>query len=314
MTVVPLSSEQYPLLLIELLIKLKAKDVMTPELVTAGRSDSLRAVQQLMKANRITGVPIVANKRLFGIVSIDDIINALDGGYIDDDAEKHMSTHMVVFEENMPLSFCISYFQKYRYGRFPVLNRDNELVGIITSRDINTALLVELTRELNKQESQSQSKITTDAEGMHLFKVYHVRRYDFENAGKASTDIRKFLKKCKIKSGLIRRVSVAAYELEMNQVVHSLGGTITCRADATHAEIIAQDTGPGIEDVELSMQEGVTTANAWIQSMGFGAGMGLPNAKRVADEFDISSSPDGTRVRVLFRFNDSEETKTNENQ
>lgn len=306
MDIVSLGSGNPPLLILELMIRLKVREVMSTRLISAARRDTLRSIQTIMKEMRITGVPIVEQHRLFGLVSIDDIINALENGYIDDPAEKHMSTHMVVLDENMPLSLAITYFRKYSFGRFPVLNKDNEITGILTSRDINVALLHELTLELDRMETRALPALNADA--LHMFKVYHVGKYDFENAGKASTDIKRFLKKRGVAASLIRRVAVAAYELEMNQVVHSDGGTITCRIEPEYTELVAQDTGPGIEDVEEAMKEGVTTANEWIQSMGFGAGMGLPNAKRVATEFHIASSREsGTKVRVLVRLNEQQE-------
>ena len=306
MDIVSLGSGNPPLLILELMIRLKVREVMSTRLISAARRDTLRSIQTIMKEMRITGVPIVEQHRLFGLVSIDDIINALENGYIDDPAEKHMSTHMVVLDENMPLSLAITYFRKYSFGRFPVLNKDNEITGILTSRDINVALLHELTLELDRMETRALPALNADA--LHMFKVYHVGKYDFENAGKASTDIKRFLKKRGVAASLIRRVAVAAYELEMNQVVHSDGGTITCRIEPEYTELVAQDTGPGIEDVDEAMKEGVTTANEWIQSMGFGAGMGLPNAKRVASEFQIASSREsGTKVRVLVRLNEQQE-------
>ena len=85
----------------------------------------------------------------------------------------------------------------------------------------------------------------------------------------------------------------------MNLVVHSDGGTLTFRADEGEIQLIAKDQGPGIADVNLAMQEGWTTANDWVKSLGFGAGMGLPNAKRVSDEFHIASElGKGTTVTV----------------
>jgi anti-sigma regulatory factor (Ser/Thr protein kinase) len=86
----------------------------------------------------------------------------------------------------------------------------------------------------------------------------------------------------------------------MNLVVHSDGGTLTFRVDEGEVQLIAKDQGPGIADVNLAMQEGWTTANEWVKSLGFGAGMGLPNAKRVSDEFHIASEP-GTGTTVTIR-------------
>ncbi|TVR34649.1 MAG: histidine kinase, partial [Spirochaetaceae bacterium] len=101
---------------------------------------------------------------------------------------------------------------------------------------------------------------------------------------------------------LVRRVAVAAYELEMNLVVHSNGGKIYFSLENDTATIEAVDRGPGIADVEQAVEEGYTTATEWVRSLGFGAGMGLPNTKRVADEFTIESSPSGTRVVARIHF------------
>jgi len=141
---VPISTDESPDVILELIYKLKIKDVMQSNLVTARRSDSLRTIKQLLKDNDITGVPISEKKRLLGMVSIDHIMQAFDVGTIDDPAERHMTKKLIVLEEDMPLSFGISYFQKYTFHRFPVLNKERELTGIITPRDITIAIPLNL--------------------------------------------------------------------------------------------------------------------------------------------------------------------------
>jgi anti-sigma regulatory factor (Ser/Thr protein kinase) len=132
---------------------------------------------------------------------------------------------------------------------------------------------------------------------------FQVTRFDFENAGKASAEFKKALKGLGIEAGIVRRAAVASYELELNEVIHSEGGAIACDAGEGRIEIRAEDRGPGIPDLEAAMTEGFSTANEWIRSLGFGAGMGLANAKRVSDEFGIDSGPGrGTKVRVLIRY------------
>ena len=102
---------------------------------------------------------------------------------------------------------------------------------------------------------------------------------------------------------LKRRVAVAAYELEINICIHSVGGTLTFVLDDKEAQIVAKDRGPGIKDVEWALRDGTSTANDWIRSMGFGAGMGLSNSKRVSDTFDIISKvPNGTTVMCGFKI------------
>lgn len=297
---VPLITEQSPLLLLELLFKLRVRDIMTRELITCVRSDTMRHVQRLMKENSITGVPVAEDDRLLGIVSIDDIIKALEAGSMEDPVEAHMTANVVVLDEEMPLSIAVSYFGKYPYGRFPVLDKDRRLVGIITSRNVNASLLLELFKEVDRIESRALDVRAADSS--RSVKVFHVRKYDFERAGQAANEIKTDLERCALDARLIRRVAVAAYELEMNQVVHSDGGTLTCHRTPERVEIIAHDWGPGIADIALALQEGYSTANEWIRSLGFGAGMGLPNAKRVADEFHIHShAGSGTTVKAVIR-------------
>ena len=94
---------------------------------------------------------------------------------------------------------------------------------------------------------------------------------------------------------------MAAYELEINICIHSHGGTLAMIVSKGVAEIVAKDTGPGIEDVEWACQDGTSTANDWIRSLGFGAGMGLANSKRVSDHFEIKSAlGKGTTIRCKF--------------
>lgn len=294
----PINTDESPSFVLELIYRLKIRNVMTTRLVTARRDDSLRHVQKLMKDNAITGVPVVEGARLLGLLSVDDIIRALDAGYIDEPAEKWMTRNLIVLEDDMPLSFGVSYMEKYRFGRFPVLNRGNELVGIVTSRDIIVALLLEINNEMERLEREVLPR--PESSGGRTRREFSTRRYDFENAGRASSEIKRLLKEQGVEPGIVRKVAVAAYELEMNQVVHSVGGRISFTADAETAEVVAVDPGPGMEDVESAMKEGFSTATEWIRSLGFGAGMGLPNAKRVSDEFEIESEPGrGTTVRSV---------------
>ncbi|MEM5948458.1 CBS domain-containing protein [Spirochaetia bacterium 38H-sp] len=294
--------------LLELIYTLKVRDVMSKNLITASPSESLSSIQQKMKDNRITGVPIVDKKRLVGIISLDDIITALDKGYIQEKAEKHMSKNVIVLEDDMPLRFAISYLEKYHYGRFPVLSKERELVGIITSRDIITTLLLEANKALEKMEKtlHQQQHITQGSSGTYT-REFLIQQLDFEHAGKASTEIKKVLTQRGIPPQVIRRAAIAAYELEMNIVVHSEGGKMVCTISPQTVEITAKDRGPGIPDIGLALQEGYSTAAEWIRSLGFGAGMGLPNTKRVSDEFAITSTDKGTNVKIAIKIPENKE-------
>lgn len=299
MKTIPINTDELPNLLLDLIYNLKVKDVMTSDVITATKKESLRSIQLKMKENGMTGVPIAEEKRLLGIISTDDIIQALDDGYIDEPAEKWMSRNLKMLEDDMPLSYGISFFQKYTHSRFPVVNKNRELVGIITSHDIISSLLLEINKMVQRLERDLTAPQPDHLD--HLQREYAIIRHDFENAGKASTELKKLLKSHGIEAKLVRRIAIATYELEMNIIVHSKGGKIFMQIDQDHVQIIASDNGPGIADTNLALEEGYSTANEWIRSLGFGAGMGLPNVKRVSDEFTIESTLDiGTTVKSLI--------------
>ena len=297
-----------PLVVMELLQRLRVKDVMRKrDIASVVRTDSMRYAQNLMKRNHISGVPVLEEGRLFGIVSINDIILALEGGWIGEPCQKHMSTNLVVLEADMPLAFAIKYFQNYTFGRFPVLDKDRNFVGIVSQRDVTRVLMQELTNELARLEGKPVAP-TAEAKSEGALPYYSMRQFvivhnDLNNAGKAANEIKRMMKDAGIDNKLIRRVAVAAYELEINVCIHSVGGTLTFVLDDKEAQIVAKDRGPGIKDVEWALRDGTSTANDWIRSMGFGAGMGLSNSKRVSDTFDIVSKvPAGTTVMCGFKL------------
>ena len=296
-----------PLVIMELLQRLRVRDVMRDRnIISVTRADTLRTAQAHMRQNKISGVPVLEGRRLFGIVSVNDIIKALEGGWIEEGCQRHMATNLVVLEEDMPLAFAIKFFQNYTFGRFPVLNKDRDFVGIVSQRDLTRVLMKELTNEITKLEGKAAAAQETKSEGalpFYSMRQFVVVRNDLQNAGKAANEIKKMLKDAGIDNKIVRRVAVAAYELEINVCIHSLGGTLTFILDTGKATIIAKDKGPGIKDVEWACQDGTSTANDWIRSMGFGAGMGLANSKRVADNFNINSKvPTGTTVVCEFNL------------
>lgn len=126
---------------------------------------------------------------------------------------------------------------------------------------------------------------------------------DFLRAGEASATVKKMLKQLGMESGLIRRVAISMYEAEMNMVLHASGGTIEVELTDHALTIYLQDKGPGIENIDLAMQAGYSTASQQIRELGFGAGMGLPNMKRYSDELDIQTELGvGTKVTLGFKF------------
>ncbi len=135
-----------------------------------------------------------------------------------------------------------------------------------------------------------------------IYESYPVEQGDFATAGEASGSIKRILRKLGVPSATIRRVAVAAYEVELNLVIHSLGGRMEITVEPESVRLDVRDRGPGIPDLDLAMREGWSTASDEVRNLGFGAGMGLPNMRRNADEFDIQSEVGvGTTIRMLFR-------------
>ena len=131
--------------------------------------------------------------------------------------------------------------------------------------------------------------------------VFHfdVDGEDFTSAGQASVQIKKDLRQLGISPEIIRRVSIAMYEGEINMVIHANGGTVDVKVCEDCIEMILADRGPGIKSIEQAMQEGFSTASDNTRSLGFGAGMGLPNMKRYTDSLEIESTVGvGTTVKM----------------
>lgn len=136
-----------------------------------------------------------------------------------------------------------------------------------------------------------------------LMDVYQVKALDYASAGDASATIKRKLKQLGVDSNILRRIAVASYEVELNLIIHSLGGTLTLQMSPSEIELISKDVGPGIPDIQKALQEGYSTASEEARNLGFGAGMGLPNMKRNADDFQIESQVgQGTTIQMRFRL------------
>ncbi len=277
----------------ELMYQLKVREVMTRTLYTATPTNTLRDVQHIMRDRKVSGVPVVEHARLVGIVSLDDIIRALDRGEIEKPVAEKMTRHVFTVEENVSVVKVIDEMEKKGFGRLPVLNKAGELVGLITHWDVVRKLLEMLQEVAMQAEKRERTLQPTEAQRDAAQNVtvleFVVEKDDFENAGRASSAVKKYLQSRSIDPAVIRRVAVAMYEAEINIVIHSRGGRMTARVYPDHIHVSATDTGPGIADITLAMKEGWSTATEKVREMGFGAGMGLANIKRCADRFQIVS-------------------------
>ena len=132
---------------------------------------------------------------------------------------------------------------------------------------------------------------------------YVISDEDFTRAGEASGDVKAKLKMTGVNPEVIRKVSIAMYEGEINMVIHANGGVIDVIITTKDITMILKDKGPGIKDVDLAMQAGYSTASENVRALGFGAGMGLPNMKKYSDEMNIETEIGvGTTVTMKVYF------------
>ena len=276
-----------------LVYELRVRDAMSHPPFTALPSDSLRTIQQLMKQHKISGVPIQLGSKLLGIVSIEDIITALDEGHIDDLAEKWMARGVITIRDHFSLVRAVAEFERHGFGRFPVVDSTDRLVGVLTRGDITNCLMHQLEKRAEEAiafEAASLAARASDELARRIVIRAQVRTGDYDSAGKVSQRLRQVLRERGIDPDVRRRAAIVVYEAETNIIIHSLGGEITVAVDPDKVVVDAVDAGPGIEDINQAMQEGWSPAGRLPRELGFGAGMGLPNMKKCSDVFEIKSS------------------------
>ena len=130
--------------------------------------------------------------------------------------------------------------------------------------------------------------------------TYAISPDDFTRAGEASSDVKKKLKQMCVSPEAVRKVSIAMYEGEINMVIHAKGGEIRVEITPEKILMVLDDVGPGIPDVELAMKAGYSTAPDEVRSLGFGAGMGLPNMKKYTDSMEVETKLGvGTKITMV---------------
>ena len=270
-------------------------DVMTKEVICVPEGATVRQAKEIMRIKNISGMPVVKGDNvLVGIISIADIIRALEDGNLDAPVDKVMTRQVVSLKKDDTVGQALKYFRQYGFGRLPVLDDRGHVLGILTQTDIVSRLVQIL--EIDKVNENKESPLSEDFEP-RIFE-YRLQGMDFDRAGEGASTLKKQLQDLGIKGSVVRRCAIAAYEAEMNVVIHAYEGKMTARVTSKEITITVEDTGPGIKDIALALKPGYSTAPDRVREMGFGAGMGLPNIKKSADEFFIESSPQGTHLQI----------------
>jgi CBS domain-containing protein/anti-sigma regulatory factor (Ser/Thr protein kinase) len=289
---------------------IKAGDIMSSDVVEISGEKKIAHAKELMKIKKISGIPVVDDKKqLIGIISIEDIIHALEFNIINNPIRKIMSTNVITIHKDDSLVAVVAKFENYKYGRFPVVDDEKRVCGIISKEDIMHGILEKFnliyihdqkrTNTLDTEYSAiTGERLKIEEAEFH----YQIDSNDIDAAGSGAALLKQFLTGKHFHSDIVRRVGVATYEAETNVVIHSRGqGDIYFFKDEDRFIVRVVDNGIGIEDLEKAMKEGYSTAPDYVRERGFGAGMGIANMKRFADKLVIISEKNaGTQVEMIF--------------
>lgn len=292
----------------ELIYNLPIENVMRKNIITVTPETTIRELKEIMKINRISGVPVLDGGRLVGVASIEDLIKALEAGDLDVPVGRRMTKQVITVMEKSSIVEALKKFSRFHVGRLPVVDDQGTLTGILTSSDITKGLLEAINLNDHAKEIKRSHQIIFRedivSDQTSLILRYHIKEKDFKRGGSASSKIKKAMDQLGIPPQIIRRAAICAYEAEMNLIIHTdAGGEIIVEIEPESIRMTIIDNGPGIPDVQQALSPGFSTAPTWIQELGFGAGMGLANIEKCADQFNIESHPTkGTHLDIIIRL------------
>ncbi|MHC4478593.1 MAG: CBS domain-containing protein [Planctomycetota bacterium] len=301
----------------ELVYEIRVGDVMNDSVVTVGPQTLMSQLGNILRQKRIAGTPVVEGDKLVGIISIDNFIRWLSSQEQDCPVGERMTRDVHILYADEPLIHAANRFEKSGLGRFAVIDRDSErLCGIITKGDIIEGLLKKLEIDYQREETRRDKirRLFEDisADRIALFFQYEVAGQDFKRAGESASRLKTTLRRLGLRSQLVRRVAIATYEAEMNLIIYTNGGRIRVRVQPHEILVKVEDWGPGIPDVAKALQPGYSTAPEWVRELGFGAGMGLDNIRKCADEMKLrSAAGKGTQLRIYIAVERQDGSETN---
>jgi CBS domain-containing protein/anti-sigma regulatory factor (Ser/Thr protein kinase) len=288
----------------EMIYEVPVREVMTRDVISVTPSTPMSDLRLILRDKRISGTPVVEEGRLVGLISIEDFINWLSDGGSDCPVADRMTSEVIAIYDDEPLLQAVNKLERWGFGRLPVLVRDTGLLaGVITKGDIVGGLLKHLELDYRNVEMRGarSSHIFEDllSDRSTLILEYEVRGADFRGAGSTASRLKTTLRRVGIDPQTTRRAAIAAYEAEMNLIVFTPGGRLKVALEPGTIRLVAEDSGPGIPDIDKAMQPGFSTAPDWVRELGFGAGMGLPNIQKCADLMRLESTVGkGTKLEV----------------
>jgi CBS domain-containing protein/anti-sigma regulatory factor (Ser/Thr protein kinase) len=292
----------------ELSYELKVEQVMTSELITVTPETTMNEALEIFRKNRISGTPVVKGDHLVGIVSIEDLIHCLQHNDLSSKVSKYMSVDILTVHGTDPIIEALKHFVSSHFGRLPVVDADNKLIGIITKGNITRGILKALQHDYQEEEVRRYraSHLFEDIESdrSSLILRYTIKQGDFTHGGSASSNIKRALLRLGATPQIARRAGIAVYEAEMNLIIHTTnGGVIRVEIEPHQISINIYDDGPGIEDINQALRPGYSTASESVRELGFGAGMGLVNIQRCVDTMRLESIVGkGTSLKLKIRL------------
>jgi CBS domain-containing protein/anti-sigma regulatory factor (Ser/Thr protein kinase) len=302
----------------ELVYEIRVGDVMRDDVITVGPNSMMSELGKILREKRISGTPVVDRRKLMGIISIDDFIRWLSEREDDCPVARKMTKDVQTLYPDEPLVHAVNRFEKFGYGRFPVVDRDSlRLRGIITRGAIVAGLLKKLDIDHFEEEQVNRQRMRhlvgdIFADKIAFFFQYNVAGHDFNRAGESASRLKRTLKRLGVDPQVVRRVAIATYEAEMNLIIYTDGGRIRVRVEPDEILVRVEDSGPGIPDIEKALRPGYSTAPEWVRELGFGAGMGLDNIRKCASRMGLRSRVGkGTQLRIYVSTEDGAASEAN---
>ncbi|MCE9647743.1 MAG: CBS domain-containing protein [Chloroflexi bacterium] len=290
----------------ELSYDLKVREVMTARLHTTSPEVSLSDVLEILRLNRISGVPVVQDDQLVGVISIEDIVRAMERNDLTETVGQYMTRRLVTVASYDSIIKAMQTFTESRVGRLPVVDEEKKLVGMITKGDITRGILLALQKDYKEEEVRKYraSHLFEDiiSDRTTLVLRYNIKAQDYTHGGNASSNIKRALLRLGADPQIARRCGIAVYEAEMNLIIHTNnGGILKLEVEPHRITMSTTDDGPGIQNIDQVLEPGYSTASELVREMGFGAGMGLVNIQRCVDKMEIESTP-GKGTKLTMRI------------
>ncbi len=261
---------------------------------------NLQKIKEVLKADVVQGKKLLSTK-INGVYASDLVSDVLAYSKSGSVLLTGLCTKQVVISAYLSLFKAIIFIRGKKPNK-EILEfaEEKNIIILLTENDMFEACV-----KIANADSNSISKFVKLIESAEkkntIVRKFHIDGQDFSNSGLLSTQIKSILQNIGYDPYLIKRVSISAYESEMNVVMHAKEANLILNANEKEIQIIIDDKGKGIPDIELAMQKGYSTATEDQRVLGFGSGMGLPNIKKNSDELKISSKVgNGTKVEMKF--------------